>query len=94
MANDKINDWEDVPLSDISDWEDVENVSDIESGVRGAIQGATLGFDDEIKGGFEALGQAVGIKGLGADDFSSLGLQEPNLNLKQVYEATRDSTRK
>lgn len=55
MANDKINDWEDVPVDQISDWEDVREVSGLESGVLGAIQGATLGFADEAYGGIKSL---------------------------------------
>lgn len=43
----------------------------------GLTTGATLGFREELAGGLEAAGQAVGVKGLGAPTFGEVGLQAP-----------------
>lgn len=60
MANNKhTDDWVDVPVQD--DWQDVPTepsapqVSTAESALRGAAQGASMGFADEATGGLEAL---------------------------------------
>lgn len=59
-----MSDWEDVPLaSNDEDWADIDDAavlepeptSQTESALRGAAQGATLGFADEMAGGVEAL---------------------------------------
>lgn len=76
----------------------VEKPSIGESLRTGAEQGVTLGFGDEGQGALEALGQAIGIKGLGAArHLDEWGLQSPNgLDLekfKQVYAETRDKER-
>ncbi|MFM1781360.1 MAG: hypothetical protein RLZZ181_125 [Pseudomonadota bacterium] len=100
MAENKnISDWEDVP---ITDWEDVplENtsaeMSSLEAATIGALSGATYGFRDEILGGLEAGGQALGVKGLGAKD-SELGFQAPAewdaKSLLDIYQKVRDARR-
>lgn len=43
--------WKDT----IKDDEEQQSVSQVESGIRGLAQGASLGFSDEITGGLEAL---------------------------------------
>lgn len=63
MANPKWDDTEEIPSSslassstEIPSWDDTEDTpSELESGVRGIAQGASLGFADEITGGAEAL---------------------------------------
>ena len=47
----------DQPVSsyDFSDFENDLEVSQLESGLRGAAQGASLGFSDEITGAIESL---------------------------------------
>ena len=49
------NDWVDLPNSEVDDWADLEAPSQLESGLRGAAQGLTFGFADEISGGVQAL---------------------------------------
>jgi hypothetical protein len=63
------DDWIDLPHSQ-DDWQDVEDlkVSEIESGVRGFAQGATLGFADEATGAFDAL--IAQLDGSAKQDFS------------------------
>lgn len=67
MAKD---DWEELPLNEEQDdWEEISSerqpssdesdISRLESGVRGAAQGASLGFADEITGGLEAAGDVA-----------------------------------
>ena len=53
----KKDEWVDLPLEDEGQWEDIplESKSMTESGLRGAAQGATLGFADELTGVGEAL---------------------------------------
>jgi hypothetical protein len=71
--------------------------SKAESALRGAEQGLTFGFYDELSGAAEAAGQAIGLKGLGANSFSELGLQAPNgidsEKLRAAYIARRDQQR-
>lgn len=76
----EINDWEDTPspTSEINDWEDIKDVSELESGIRGALQGVTAGFSDELSGGIEALWEKA--KG----DPSTFG---------ELYKAKRDTSR-
>lgn len=59
---------------------DEPKTSTLESGLRGAFQGATLGFADEITGGVEALGKGV----FGSDKLS---------DLVSNYEKYRDESR-
>lgn len=83
------------PFSSMSD-EELERIanppSELESGLGGAIQGGTLGFIDELSGGAEALGRAVGVKGLGGE-FKDVGLTSPDLDLKKNYIEGRDKKR-
>lgn len=60
MADNK-EDWEDVPVSNqgSDDWEDMplkNDFSGTRSALRGAGQGVTFGFADEMAGGLSALG--------------------------------------
>ncbi len=67
----------------------------VTSAVRGAAQGLSLGFGDEIQGLMEAGGQAVGIKGLGANNFDQ-SFQKPKLSLDELRDAyiqARDEAR-
>jgi len=67
-----------------------------QSVARGLEQGATLGFFDEMQGGAEAIGQALGIKGLGGP-MRDLELQSPNLfdgdKFSEAYKKRRDQWR-
>ena len=83
------DDWEDIPLeSSVDDWEDVADVpvetspsvDQSESALRGAIQGASLGFADELVGGAEALKESV----LGDDKL---------FDILDNYEKYRDESR-
>lgn len=59
-----------------------------ESAIMQGLQGATGGFLDELAGGFEAGGRAIGLKGLGGS-FSDIGLAEggPTLSLDELKKA-------
>lgn len=96
------SDWVDIPRSSSDgDWVDIvesEKPSPFVSGVRGAIQGATGGFVDEMTGLLEAGGQAIGLKGLGGP-VKDIGISKsgPTLNmdvLKMAYQRSRDRERK
>lgn len=63
-----------------------------ESGSRGLMDQASMGFMDELSGAGEAAGRAVGIKGLGGN-FSDVGFDVPDLNFKKNYEEGRDRKR-
>jgi hypothetical protein len=60
-------------------------------------QGATFGFGDEAQAAIETLGHMIGVKGLGADNFSeldrtdSIGLDFDKA--KQIYKDYRDRKR-
>lgn len=62
-------------------FESISDVSQLESGLRGVAQGATLGFSDEIAGGLEALKDVA----LTDKQFS---------DLEQLYLKHRDESRK
>ena len=85
------------PDSFLSEDSQSKEVGAGEAALRGAEQGLTFGFGDEIAGGFEALGQAVGLKGLGASNFSEFERQEPlgldKEALLKVYRSRRDEAR-
>jgi hypothetical protein len=61
-----------------------EEPSKLESGLRGAAQGATLGFADELAGGGEALGDVLGLTNHNVD----LG------DILSAYQKHRDESRK
>lgn len=67
------------------------------SAIRQAAQGFTGGFSDEIAGGVEAAGRAVGLDGLGGPMKNiSMNPQGPSVDmdvLKQAYQAGRDHER-
>ena len=80
MANNNINDWEDV--SNINDWEDITEespISETESAIRGGAQGLSFNLADEATGAVEALGGLV----------SGNSLE----NLLQDYKKYRDESR-
>jgi hypothetical protein len=75
-----------------------EKTSKLESGVRGLGQGASLGLWDELAGLGEGVGQSVGIKGLGSNDWSDIGFTKPlaldeNRDFGQAYTEGRDKWR-
>jgi hypothetical protein len=97
------DEWVDDP-SDDGDWADDDSMvsspktSKLESAVRGAGQGLSLGFWDELAGAGEALGQSVGVKGLGDSDWSQVGLTkplalDPDRDFGQAYTEGRDKWR-
>jgi len=62
----------------------------------GVFEGATLGYIDELAGGLEAAGQAVGLKGLGAPTLGEIETQSPKLSLDELmnaYQTARDRRR-
>jgi len=67
-------------------------VSPLESGLHGALNGASAGFIDELSGVGEAAGRALGVKGVGGK-FSDLELQKPSLEFSKNYEEGRDKKR-
>ncbi len=76
--NNEITDWEEV---EIDDWQEIpikSQVSKIESGLRGAAQGATLGYSDELTGGAEAAYRKI------------TGDTRP---LSEIYETARNESR-
>lgn len=75
----------------------IENpkTSQLESGVMGAVEGASLGFVDELAGGLEALGSKVGLRGVGGG-FADIRRETPEedaLSFSDVYKQGRDSRR-
>lgn len=81
----EINDWVEVPTEEIDDWVEVTpseptapEVSKLESAARGAAQGLSLGFSDEVTAGAEALF---------TDKTYDQALQESRLN----YAAAKDA---
>lgn len=64
MAKNNIDDWQEVP---IDDWQEVslqdsfvdDSPSQLEAGLRGAAQGATFDFADEIEGAARAAVQTI-----------------------------------
>ncbi len=99
MAEDE---WVDDPSPD-GDWVDddkIPSTSKLESAVRGLGQGASLGFWDELAGAGEAIGQSIGIKGLGEDLGKGDGLSfvkplalDPDRDFSQAYTEGRDKWR-
>lgn len=76
---------------------DDPDMSDWDVGLTGALTGPTFGFSDEFAGAVEAAGQAVGVKGLGAPNFSELEFQSPKIlepeALLKAYREARDVER-
>lgn len=66
------NDWQDIPLDHKDDWQDVphngNDISNLESQLRGAGSGLTMGFGDELLGANQAIANAA----FGSDKFSDL----------------------
>lgn len=66
------------------------------SAMRKFLQGATASFSDEIAGGVEVAGQAIGLRGLGGP-LKDISLDSPTLDpdeLGEAYERARDLERK
>jgi hypothetical protein len=74
------SDFDEPKEYDFSDFDDSPSVSSTESGIRGAAQGLSLGFADEITGGIEALKDIA----LTDKELSDLG---------DVYSQRRDESR-
>ncbi len=89
------NEWVDVPLQSQDDgWEDVPlsgaasssggEITKTQSFARGAVQGASLGFADELVGGLGAVSRKLAGAMGGADAGKTLG---------QLYAEERDDSR-
>jgi len=102
MANNKhADDWTEIPVEHAADdWHDVTEDTGHGLANTALVQGAagfTAGLDDELGGGVEALGKALGIEGLGgkikdvhlAKDGPTLDLEK----LKEAYKGRRDTIR-
>lgn len=79
------------------DQEDVDKPMPITSAVRQGLQGLTANFSDELVGGGEALGRALGVEGAGGP-MKDMGLAEdgPTIDwdvLKSAYKKARDHER-
>lgn len=85
-----------IPDSGKSSWRDTisedNKPSELESMNKGAFQGLSFGAIDEIAGGLESVGRAVGLKGLGGS-FSDIELATPSLEFSKNYEEGRDKRR-
>jgi len=103
MANDKITDWEDVPVENkIDDWEDVPleapqapEGNPVTQAVANFTQGAAANLSDEFAGIMEAGGRLVGLKDVGVSDRSkdinlpSLAEGGPTLDWETLRDAYR-----
>jgi hypothetical protein len=69
--------------------------SEGDSALRGAISGATAGFDDEITGGLGAVGRVFGIKNLGSakpfDPNSHYEMASEPLSIDEIVKAYREN---
>jgi hypothetical protein len=63
-----------------------------DASLMAGIQGAAAGYLDELSGAGEAIGRAVGVRGLGGR-FSDVELAKPDLNFQKNYEEGRDKKR-
>src|SRR6476646_12031315 len=69
------------------------------SALLGVEQGSTFGLADEIAGAEGAVGEAIGVKGIGGNKFSELGFMRPRIldgdieGIKKAYQKTRDGRR-
>jgi len=72
------------------------DVSEGDSGLRGAIDTLSLGFGDELGGHMEALGSKIGLRGIGSPTMSDIRLEtdeEDKQSYSEVQEAMRDRRR-
>lgn len=72
--------------------------SNLTTGVRNFVQGATGSLSDEIAGGVEAVGRAAGLDGLGASPIKDVSVSDdgPTLDweiIKDAYKRARDKER-
>lgn len=78
-------------------WEIEETQDEAESAIRGASQGLSAGFYDELSGLTEAAGTALGLKGAGGPIKDiELSEQGPTIDLevlKNAYQTARDLER-
>lgn len=90
--------YADLSMAAKDGFEPVGNEPSIGKTVMGKLaSGASLGFVDELAGGLEAGGRAVGLKGLGGK-LNEIGLSEegPTMNydtLSKAYKGARDAER-
>lgn len=70
-------------------------ISPVESGVMGAVEGASLGWVDELAGALEALGSKAGVRGLGGrlSDIRRETPEEDAASFAEVYRQGRDLRR-
>jgi hypothetical protein len=72
-----------------------EGMSQLEAGIHGLEQGVSGSFFDELSGGAEALGTAVGLKGAGGP-LADIETKSPSLDwedIKKAYIERRDAER-
>jgi hypothetical protein len=90
--------WEDHPVVENTEpLEVTPEVSKTESAIRGATQGASLGFGDELAGLVSGAGKAAGLEDLGGPlKDVSISKEGPTLDfskLVKAYQKTRDTER-
>jgi hypothetical protein len=80
-----------LDLSGFEEESQDESMGQAQAALQGVSQGATFGFGDEIAGGFEAAGQALGLSGLGGP-VTDIGLTEegPTLSQEKLLQAYRE----
>jgi len=67
-----------------------EPMSQAQAALQGVSQGATFGFGDEIAGGFEAAGRAVGLSGVGGP-ITDIGIADsPAWSKEELLNAYRE----
>ena len=70
-----------------------ESMGQAQAALQGVSQGATFGFGDEIAGGFEAAGRAIGLEGVGGPvtDISVAGDEwDPTLDKEKLLQSYRE----
>jgi polyhydroxyalkanoate synthesis regulator phasin len=79
-----LNDDTEAPLD--------ESMGQAQAALQGVSQGATFGFGDEIAGGFEAAGRALGLEGVGGP-ITDIGIAgdewDPTLSKEQLLQSYR-----
>lgn len=102
MADFNWNDFQEDKIEDEFDWDSQplvekapEKFNNADSAVMSGLQGLSGGFLDEISGGVEAAGRAVGLKGAGGK-FSDIGLSDdgPTLDWEVLRDAYREGRNK
>ena len=67
-----------------------EDIGALRAGIQGALRDTTFGFSDELAGGLAAGARALGVTGLGKNEFSELGLAVPTLSKEELLKAYRE----